>query len=153
MWSGFLLLATVGWIFLWVPARAGGPTHFAFRSELRPPMAALHLAIPVEDVSASNFGELAPTAGYSYAFLLLVLLLHLLFRSVQLKAVLRLLNRLHPNWRGAFDDFASSCVLAAVNWASLQSCAPPPPVTGGGVMSYCPPNSFLTSTATNSMRF
>lgn len=89
MWSGFLLLTTVAWIFMWVPAWAGGPAHFAFRSELRPPMAALHLAIPVEDVWASYFGKLAPTAAYSYAFLLLVLLLHLLFRSVQLKAVLR----------------------------------------------------------------
>jgi beta-lactamase regulating signal transducer with metallopeptidase domain len=89
MWSGFLLLTTAAWIFLWVPAQAGGPTHFAFRSELRPPMAALHLAIPVQDVWASYFGRLARTAAYIYAFLLLVSVLHLLLRSLQLKGVLR----------------------------------------------------------------
>lgn len=102
LWSGFLLLTTGAWILLWVPARAGGPPYFAFRPELRPPMAALHLALPVENVWASYFGKLAPTVAYIYAFLLVVSVLHLLLRSVQLKVVLRRTQPPSPQLRARF---------------------------------------------------
>jgi hypothetical protein len=54
-----------------------------------PPGATLHVVLPVEDLWASYFAKLAPTAAYLYVFLLLVSLLHLLVKSAQLKAILR----------------------------------------------------------------
>ena len=89
VWGGFLLLAIGTWLFLWVPTRVVGPVHFAFHSVPLPPQATLHVALPVEDLWASYFAKVAPTAAHLYVFLLLVSLLHLLVKSAQLKAILR----------------------------------------------------------------
>ena len=89
IWGVFLSLTIAAWVFLWVPVRAGGPARFAFRSIPLPPMAALHVALPVEELWASYFARIVPTAAYLYVFLLLVSVLHLLLKSVQLKSVLR----------------------------------------------------------------
>jgi len=89
IWGGFLALTTGMWIFLWIPARAGGPVHLAFRSVRLPPRVALQMVLPVEDWWVSHFARLAPFTAYAYALLLLASVLHLVLRSAQLKAVLR----------------------------------------------------------------
>jgi beta-lactamase regulating signal transducer with metallopeptidase domain len=89
IWAVFLALTTGAWLFLWVPARTGGPVHSALRSVHLPPGAALHLSLPVEGLWASYFAKLAPATAYLYVFIVLVSVLHMLLRSTQLKVVLR----------------------------------------------------------------
>jgi beta-lactamase regulating signal transducer with metallopeptidase domain len=89
IWGVFLALTTGMWIFLWIPARAGGPVHLAFRSVRLPPRVALQVALPVEDWWVSHFAKFAPVTAFLYVLLLLAAVLHLVLRSAQLKAVLR----------------------------------------------------------------
>ncbi len=89
IWGAFLALTTGMWIYLWIPARVGGPVHSAFRSVRLPLNAGLQVAVPVEDSWVSHFAWLAPAAAYLYLFLLLASVLHLAVRSAQLKILLR----------------------------------------------------------------
>jgi BlaR1 peptidase M56 len=89
IWGAFLALSTGAWLFLWLPARAGNPIRLVFRSVPFPSGAALHVALPVEDLWASYLAMFTPPAGYFYVFLVLVSVLHLLLNSAQLRAVLR----------------------------------------------------------------
>ena len=89
IWGAFLALTTGMWIYLWIPARVGGPVHSAFRSVRLPLNAGLQVALPVEDSWVSHFAWLAPAAAYLYLFLLLASVLHLAVRSAQLRILLR----------------------------------------------------------------
>jgi D-alanyl-D-alanine endopeptidase (penicillin-binding protein 7) len=89
IWGCFLLLAISAWLFLWVPGQAGGPFHLSSRSASLPAISDLHVALPVKSLWAAYVTRVAPTACGLYVFLVLVSLLHLLLKSVQLKAVLR----------------------------------------------------------------
>ncbi len=89
MWGCFLFVVVAAWLLLWVPSHAGGPVPLAFRSASLPAASTLHLALPVKGVWASYVAKLAPAAWRVYVFLLLASLLHLLLKSMQLKAVLR----------------------------------------------------------------
>jgi beta-lactamase regulating signal transducer with metallopeptidase domain len=89
IWGVFLALTTGMWIFLWIPARAGGPVHWAFRSVRLPPRVVLQVALPVEDWWVSHLVKFATVTAYVYVLLLLASVLHLALRSAQLRAVLR----------------------------------------------------------------
>lgn len=89
IWGAFLALTAGMWIYLWIPARVGGPVHSAFRSVRLSLNAGLQVALPVEGSSVSHFAWLAPAAAYLYLFLLLASVLHLAVRSAQLRIVLR----------------------------------------------------------------
>ncbi len=88
LWGGFLFLTIAAWISLWIPVRAG-LVHYALRYAPLLSTGALHLTLPVEDSRASYVAKWAPTATYLYVFLLLMSVVHLLFQSAKLKAVLR----------------------------------------------------------------
>jgi beta-lactamase regulating signal transducer with metallopeptidase domain len=90
IWGAFLALTTGMWISLWIPARAVGPVHLAFRSVPLPPRAALlQVALPVEEFWVSHLAKLASAIVYLYVLLFLASVLHLVVRSARLKAVLR----------------------------------------------------------------
>jgi beta-lactamase regulating signal transducer with metallopeptidase domain len=90
LWGGFLFLTIAAWVSLWIPARVSGLFYYyALRFVPSLSTGALHVAIPVEDSRASYVARLAPMATYLYVFLLLMAVVHLLFQSAKLKAVLR----------------------------------------------------------------
>jgi BlaR1 peptidase M56 len=89
IWGAFLALTTGMWIYLWVPARVGGPVHSALRSMHLPLNAGLQVALPVEDFWVSHLAWLAPAAAYLYLLLLLASVLHLAVRSAKLRILLR----------------------------------------------------------------
>lgn len=89
MWGCFLFLTIAAWLALWVPGQTGGLVHLTFRSVSLPPTAHLQVALPLNSLWAPHVTKLASTAGRLYFFLLLVSLLHLIFKSMQLKAILR----------------------------------------------------------------
>ncbi len=116
MWGCFLLVTISAWLFLWFPALSGGPFHFSFRSASLPPISDLHVALPVKSLWASYVTKLAPTAWGLYVFLLLVSLLHLLFKSVQLKAVLRRTQQPSPQLQVLFRRL---CLQLRINRCEL----------------------------------
>jgi beta-lactamase regulating signal transducer with metallopeptidase domain len=97
MWGCFLFLTIAAWLLLWVPSRAADPVHSVLSSTSLPPTSNLHLALPVKTVWASYVAKLAPAAWRVYALVLLVLLLHLLLKSMQLRSVLRRTEQPSPH--------------------------------------------------------
>jgi beta-lactamase regulating signal transducer with metallopeptidase domain len=89
IWGAFLALTTGMWIWLWIPARVGGPVHTVFRLARLPLNAGLQVALPVEDFWVSHIASLVSASAYLYLLLLLASVFHLAVRSAQLKTVLR----------------------------------------------------------------
>jgi beta-lactamase regulating signal transducer with metallopeptidase domain len=88
VWGVFLACALAAWTFLWIPFQVRIPAHSAFRVVPLPAGAALHVAVPVEGIWAWGLARMAPVAANIYFFMLLIILLHFLLKSLQLKSVL-----------------------------------------------------------------
>jgi beta-lactamase regulating signal transducer with metallopeptidase domain len=105
LWGGFLFLTITAWMSLWIPTRASGFVHYSYSLRPLPSLfpASLHIALPVADVLASYVARLVPAAAYLYISLLLISVVHLIFQSARLKAVLRQTqppsHRLHLRFR------------------------------------------------------
>ena len=89
MWGGFLFLATATWLLLVAPTPGGRSVPVAFRSAPLPAASNLHVALPVTSAWAAYVAKFTPSAWVAYIFILLAVLLRLLFKSLQLRAVVR----------------------------------------------------------------
>jgi beta-lactamase regulating signal transducer with metallopeptidase domain len=88
VWGGFLSVVLAAWAFLWIPFRVRIPAYSALRAVPLAAEAGLHVSVPVEGVWAWSLSRVAPVAANIYFFILPVILLHFLLKSVQLKSVL-----------------------------------------------------------------
>jgi beta-lactamase regulating signal transducer with metallopeptidase domain len=117
IWGGFLFLTIAAWLLLWVPAPAGGPLHFAFRSASLPSVSDLRVALPVKGTWVSHITQLAPRAWRLYVLLVIASLLHLLLESIQLKALLRRTEPPSPQLQLLFQRL---CLQLRINRCELS---------------------------------
>ena len=118
VWGGFLLWTIATWVFAWIPVPAANPASPAFRS--LPPMAAMHLGVPVTEPWASYFAGVGPIAAYLYLFLLLGLVLQLLLRSAQLKSALQWTQPPSPELQLCFRRL---CLALGIRRCELRMAA------------------------------
>lgn len=101
LWGGFLFLSIAAWILLWVPARSGlihpggSSMHLSRQTSWR-------IAVPVEGSWALSASRFSHAAAYLYVFFLSVSVVHLLFKSSQLKLVLRRTQPVSPDLQMRF---------------------------------------------------
>ncbi len=89
IWGGFLVWAIAVWVLLWIPARETRPVLAVFHSVPLPPMAGLHIAMPVAEPWASYFARISPPVAFLYFSFLLISVLYLFVESRRLKSALR----------------------------------------------------------------
>ena len=89
LWGCFLFLTVAAWVLLLRSTQANSVIHDSFRSLPLLSQGALHVALPVTNVLASDVAKFASTAADLYILLLLISVVYLIFQSGRLKAVLR----------------------------------------------------------------
>ena len=103
IWGGFLVWTISAWVLLWIPAGETRPALAGFHSLPLPPMAGVHVAMPVAESWASYFARVAPTAAFLYFSFLLILILSLFVESMRLKSALRQTHPPSPQLQICFE--------------------------------------------------
>jgi beta-lactamase regulating signal transducer with metallopeptidase domain len=117
IWGCFLFLTIASWLLLLVPTQASCCVPSLFGSALLQPKSSLHVILPVKNVLASYFARLAPVARIIYLFLLLISLLHLLLKSLHLRAVLGRTQKPSPQLRLLFRRL---CIELGIRHSELS---------------------------------
>jgi beta-lactamase regulating signal transducer with metallopeptidase domain len=126
MWGCFLLLTIVAWPVSWLPSHTSAPVPDAFHSASSMRISGLHVVLPVRNLQVLDATQLVSTVWRLYVFLLVVSLLHLLFKSIRLGAVLRQTQPASPQVQVLFRSLClqfriRGCELGLVS--GLQSPA------------------------------
>jgi beta-lactamase regulating signal transducer with metallopeptidase domain len=117
MWGCFLLLTIVAWPLSWLPIHTSAPVPNAFHSAPSMHISGLHVLLPARNPQVLDATQLGSTVWRLYVFLLVVSLLHLLFKSIRLEAVLRQTQPASPRLQALFR---SLCLQLRIRGCELD---------------------------------